>query len=75
MGLILFGLLYSYFAVRQPDMLFGSPFLLLVGLAMLVGCALLAKAYFFRTPFLGVCIALIFYVVSWGTSFALAKPG
>ena len=74
MGLMLFGLVYSYLAIRQPDVLFGSPFLLLTGLAMLVGGALLAKAYFFRTPFLGICLALIFYVASWGASYVLAKP-
>jgi hypothetical protein len=68
MGLILFGLLYSYFAVRRPDILFGSPFLLVVGLVTLVGYTLLAKAYFFRIPLLGVCLALAFYALSWGIS-------
>jgi hypothetical protein len=74
MGLMLFGILYAYFAVRQPNVLFGSPFVLVVGLAALVGYFFVAKAYFFRTPFLAICVALLFYVASWVASVALAKP-
>ncbi len=35
MGLILFGLIYGYLALAHDQLLFRSPFLLLVGLVML----------------------------------------
>ena len=37
MGAILFGLIYGYLAIAQSQLLFHSPFLLIVGLAMLGG--------------------------------------
>ena len=44
MGLILFGLVFGYLAVAHGHFLFQSPFLLVVGLAMLGGLVVLCKA-------------------------------
>lgn len=64
MGAILFGLVYGYLANARIEVLVNSPFLLGVGLAMLLGFAVLAKLYFFRIPFIGVLVALVCYVAA-----------
>jgi hypothetical protein len=64
MGLLLFGLVFGFLAVSHADLLFQSPFLLAVGLAMLIGFVLLSKLYFFRSPLIGVSIALVCYVAA-----------
>jgi hypothetical protein len=64
MGLILFGLIFGFLALAHGQLLFQSPFLLVVGLAMLGGYVLLCKIYFFRVPLTGVSISLACYVAS-----------
>src|SRR5271166_4384817 len=64
LGLILFGLIYGYLALAHGQLLFRSPFLLLVGLAMLCGMVVLCKVYFFSWPLKGVSISLACYVAS-----------
>jgi hypothetical protein len=64
MGLILFGLVFGFLAVAHGQLLFQSPFLLVVGLAMLGGMVVLCKIYFFSGPLLGMGIALASYVAS-----------
>jgi hypothetical protein len=64
MGAMLFGLIYGYLALLQPALLFGSAFLLAVGLAMLAGLAVLGKRYWFSVPFRGICLSLGFYVAA-----------
>src|SRR5277367_483360 len=64
MGLIFFGLVFGFLALAHGRLLFQSPFLLAVGLAMLCGFVVLSKAYFFRAPLLGVSISLACYVAS-----------
>jgi hypothetical protein len=64
MGLILFGLIYGYLAMAHDQLLFRSPFLLLVGLVM-IGCLIVVCGlYFFRAPLICVSISFLFYVVS-----------
>ena len=46
MGLILFGLVFGFLALAHGQLLFQSPFLLVVGLAMLCGLVVLCKVYF-----------------------------
>ena len=46
MGLILFGLVFGYLALAHGQLLFQSPFLLLVGLAVLGGFVVLARFTF-----------------------------
>ena len=69
LGLILFGLVYGYLALRKSEVLFRSPFLLVVGLFMLLGMIVLARLYWFSAPVRGVSLALLCYVgsivVSW----------
>jgi hypothetical protein len=64
MGLILFGLVFGFLALAHDQLLFRSPFLLVVGLAMLVGLVVLCKFCFFRAPFIGVGVSLACYVAS-----------
>jgi hypothetical protein len=64
MGLIFFGLVFGFLALAHSRILFESPFLLVVGLVMLVGFVVLSKLYFFRVPLSGVSISLACYVAS-----------
>jgi len=64
MALILFGLVFGFLALAQAQLLFKSPFLLAVGLAMLVGLVVLCKVYFFSVRLTGVSISLACYVAS-----------
>lgn len=59
---ILFGLIYGYLALANSELLFRSPFLLIVGFVMLGGLLVLCKVYFFSVPFTCVGIALACYV-------------
>src|SRR6267143_5370571 len=58
LGLILFGLFFGYLALAHGQLLFQSPFLLVVGLAMLGGSVVLCKVYFFSVPLTGISISL-----------------
>ena len=71
MGLILFGLVFGFLALAHGQLLFHSPFLLVVGLAMLGGFVVLAKLYFFSAPLTGISISLACYVASIALSRAL----
>jgi hypothetical protein len=64
MGLILFGLVFGYLPLAHGQLIFHSPFLLVVGLAMLGGLVVLCKVYFFTAPLTGVCISLACYLAS-----------
>ena len=64
MGLILFGLVFGFLALAHGRILFQSPFLLVVGLAMLGGFVVLCKVYFFSAPLTGIVISLACYVAS-----------
>jgi hypothetical protein len=64
MGLILFGLIFGFLALAHDQLLFQSPFLLVVGLAMLGGVVVLSRVYFFSAPLRGTSIALACYIAS-----------
>ena len=68
MGAILFGLVYGYLALAHEELLFQSWFLPAVGLAMLVGLLVLARHYWFRAPFRGLCASLLCYVAGLALS-------
>ena len=68
MGAILFGLIYAYLAVFHTDLLFKSPFLLVVGLAMVGGFVVLGKIYWFSVPFRSTCVSFACYVASVAVS-------
>jgi hypothetical protein len=59
---ILFGLIYGYLALAQPELLFRSLYLQAVGLGLLLAFVVLAKLYWFSIPFMGVGLALACYV-------------
>jgi hypothetical protein len=64
MGLILFGLVFGFLAAAHSQLLFHSPFLLVVGLAMLGGLVVLSRIYFFSAPFAGISVSLACYIAS-----------
>jgi hypothetical protein len=61
---MLFGLIYGYLALRHPDFLFASAFLLSVGLLLLAGLVFLGWRYWFSTPFRGIVLATALYVAA-----------
>lgn len=63
-GAILFGLIYAYLALAHGDLLFDSPFLLSLGLALLCGYVYLGWRYWFRVPFRGIVLATLFYLLA-----------
>jgi hypothetical protein len=50
--------------LAHGQLLFHSPFLLVVGLAMLGGFVVLCKVYFFSVPLTSISISLACYVAS-----------
>jgi hypothetical protein len=61
-GAMLFGLIYGYLALAQPAVLFSSPFLLGVGLALLGGGIFLGVRYWFSVPLRGIVLSTALYV-------------
>jgi hypothetical protein len=72
-GLILFGALYGYLAVRHSPLLLHSWFLLVLGFAILLGYAVIAKLYFFTAPFRGVVLAAVLYLIGIVVNIAQSK--
>ena len=62
LALIFFGLVYGYFALAKGGVLFGSVFLQVLGVGMLLGFVVLARLYFFSVPFWSLCGSLLCYV-------------
>ena len=62
-GLILFGALYGYLAMRHSAFLFHSWFLLALGFTLLLGYTVIARLYFFTAPFCGVVLAAVLYLL------------
>ena len=69
-GAMLFGLVYGYLALAHPAFLFGSTFLVMVGLLLLVGYAFLGKRYWFSIPFRGILASLLLYVLALASAAA-----
>jgi len=63
MGALLFGLVYGYLALFHSEVIFGSVFLQIVGFVMLAGFVILAKLYWFITPFVASSISLLLYLI------------
>jgi len=57
-----FGLVFGFFAIAHPELLFRSIYLQLLGLAVLLSFVVLAKLYWFSVPLLGVSIAFGCYL-------------
>ena len=69
-GLLLFGAVWGHLALVHPRFLFESPFLLGLGLVVLLGYVALARRYFFRIPFRGVVIATVLYLAGVAAAWA-----
>jgi hypothetical protein len=65
LGIIVFALVYGYLALYRSDVLGGSPFLLVLGMAVLLAYLALARRYFFSVPFRGVALACVLYASGW----------
>jgi hypothetical protein len=63
-GAILFGVVYGYLSLVHAAFLFRSTFLLLFGLALLVGYVFLAKSYWFSVPLRGILLATVLYAAA-----------
>jgi hypothetical protein len=63
-GAILFGVVYAYLSLAHGSFLFGSPFLLSVGLLLLLGYVFLGQRYWFSVPFRGIVLATVLYVAA-----------
>lgn len=64
MAAMLFGLIYGFLAIVHRDLLFSSPYLLVVGLLTVGGLFVVGKVYWFSKPFIGIAISLACYVAS-----------
>jgi hypothetical protein len=62
LGAMLFGLVYGYLAVEPTRLLFSSYVLQMVGAATLLSYVVLARRYWFITPFVGTTLALLLFV-------------
>jgi hypothetical protein len=62
-GLILFGAVFCYLAMRHSAFLFQSWCLLALGFALLLSYAAVAKLYFFNAPFCGIVLATALYLL------------
>ena len=69
-GAILFGLVYGYLALVGPQFLFSSTFLLGLGLVYIVSMAILARVYWFSTPFQGIALSTLLYAAGLAASAA-----
>ncbi|OHC64821.1 MAG: hypothetical protein A2045_00585 [Rhodocyclales bacterium GWA2_65_20] len=67
-GAIFFGLVYGYLALAHAAFLFQSAFLLLVGLALLLGYVVLARAYWFSIPLRGIVASTLLYLAALAVS-------
>jgi hypothetical protein len=63
MALLMFGAIYGYLAIFQPQVLRGSVFLQLIGLLTLAIFAVLSKKYWFSVPFVAISVALVCFAV------------
>ena len=67
-GVILFGLVYAYLALAHGAFLLSDPFLLCLGLALLIGYSFLAQLYWFSIPRRGIQISTALYVAALALS-------
>lgn len=61
LGAMFFGLVYGYLALEESGFLFGSVFLMALGLTVLCAYLLLARLYWFKVPFHGILLATVLY--------------
>ena len=68
-GALFFAAVYAYLGLLHADFLFASNFLVMLGLALLLGYTWLAVKFWFRIPLAGIVVALGLYLfavyVAW----------
>lgn len=69
LGAMLFGVFYGYLAAFHFQFLLQAKFLLLVGVLFLGSFVVLAKRYWFSTPFAGIVVSTVLFVA--GAALAL----
>lgn len=62
LGAVFFGATYGYLAVAHAETLFGSWYFQSVGLLFLATYVVLAYRYWFRTPLVGIVVALLCFL-------------
>ena len=65
LGLIVFGLVFGHLALWRPDVLAGSPFLSALAMIVMLAYLVLARRYFFSSPFRGVALACVLFAGGW----------
>lgn len=65
LGMIALALVYGHLALVQPQALAASPFLVGLGLAVLLAYLALARRYFFSVPFRAMAVACALYATGW----------
>lgn len=63
-GAMFFGLVYGYLALAHSGLLFNSGYLVLIGLAFILGYFFLARAFWFSIPFRGIVLSAVLYVAA-----------
>jgi tetrahydromethanopterin S-methyltransferase subunit G len=63
-GFMLYGLVYGFLAIAHGSLLFGSPYLLVVGLLVVGAYVALSKAYMFSFPLVITGVSLACFVAS-----------
>ncbi|HEX8955782.1 MAG TPA: hypothetical protein VF798_05890 [Burkholderiaceae bacterium] len=64
LGAMFFGLLYLYLSLQHQLFLMGEPVLLALGLLLLIGYNVLARAYWFSVPRRGIAVASVLYALA-----------
>jgi hypothetical protein len=64
-GALFFGTVYGYLALFRSEVLFHDPFLLSVGLLLLLGYVFLGKRYWFSVPFRSILVATALYIAAF----------
>lgn len=65
LGILAFAAIYTHLALWRPAVLADSPFLMALGMAVLLAYLVLARRYFFSVPFRGVALASALYALGW----------
>ncbi len=65
LGMVAVALVYGHLALAQPSVLAASPFLVGLGLVILLAYLALAHRYFFSVPFRGMALACALYGLGW----------
>ncbi|MEM7479586.1 MAG: hypothetical protein AAF481_00310 [Acidobacteriota bacterium] len=65
LGAMLFAASYGYLALQHGPLLFSSEYLLALGLVVLCAYLWLAWRYWFSSPFYGIALALVLYLLAW----------